>query len=707
MNIIQLWQSNYYYSLEEFQKITSEHHIDIHQKDDLLLYHASLKRNISIVLYLLENGANPLSHDGKWLSHIFNSLSEEHKNYYFYLILNNISPQKFNLFHLADTFDYFKILVDNDYPMPFLCMRKLSFEQYQYLKQINKLDYYCENAYQNKGLFYDFFGFFEDEIETYYLIRGGQVNEFYEYFKLFEVWPYCLDDKTQIILEKKEYYKLDIKHIIHNSSMVDDLVKDYPDYFDYWINHANPGCWLREKFDTLKKILHAQNATAFHDDNARLFPSNKEKMAFILSHVKLSIELILRIVNFFKFDLSDALSIFDEKEDKHILNQFLYLLQTTLLSHAGAQEAIEIIHTKMNQKQINIDLIKASQEGNVELVKSLVRGGADIHCEQDICLYYAYEANHVELIEYLYPLSFLNQENFELALKSENFSIISFYLNSDTCFDLYSLFNCQNDHLCRLIINQFSEKMTTLLVNSPETIYFKHNLIFQSFFINYLEQCIHFEHISYLVESIIINTHDEALIVQCLKLYLSKFNALDEKYLYIKKHYQFMDVIGHHLFNNNLIHAFDTCIKQNILSFEDTSFSFWVSRLPLSSIKHFYSIALFYNKHMKTLLKECLFWGDTQYLSSSIDSLLIIEKMILSIDLDKYDYDILKPSLIALFELFIQQHNNQTDKLEKVLYLHLNKVSYFLLNLIAIFKEKEKLNYILNDEVVIKKTSKV
>lgn len=52
-------------------------------------------------------------------------------------------------------------------------------------------------------------------------------------------------------------------------------------------------------------------------------------------------------------------------------------------------------------KAINEDLIKASENGHLEVVKVLLQAGANVHARHDYSLRWAFRSGHSEIVELL------------------------------------------------------------------------------------------------------------------------------------------------------------------------------------------------------------------------------------------------------------------------------------------------------------------
>jgi hypothetical protein len=702
-------------SLDEFNKIVDDNNIDIHQHDDLLLYYAAKYGyhdiNSSLVSYLLEHNANPFSRNGRWIHYALSckEIDEKLKDKYFYLFKNAIHPEQLNLFNAihCNAFNYFKILVNDNYPMSIQRIKKLSLEEYQYLKSNNKFKQYWDRAQTIKNAPTQIFC--EDRIldAKYHLITNCDdlVNYYSDFYETFPNVSH-IDSKTQSILDKKEYEKLPIRNVSFNSSMDGLLLALYekaPDYFEYYIQREDPFFWANLSLPILEKILHYQDVSYHHDSNHNLKHCKNENLLFLLTHLKLNIQSIIRICSYLKLEPSIALSIFDEYQDKAILNKFLYDLQTQNIKNA--RPFIRDIRQKINQSQINLDLIKASRKGNLDALKNLISQGADIHTEHDICLYYAYKYNHSQIIEYLYPLSLINQENFALALKSEKFSIISFYLESDIYFNRGYLFKLDNDELISLIIQSYEKKIIDILKHHPEEVIWSKNTLIQQFCISHFDKITDFNLFSNVLAYVAYYNPNEEVLIKLVNTFMTNFQHkiadLSERQLI-----NFYREISHCILDNGFLKLSEYCLTQKILSVNDLLLSFPITQnKSIETLHYLFSLSLEYQFFTSCVLEQCLIQGDIKYVNYCENILLMIENI--TYDMNSQDFDEqLKISLTALFDLYLRK-NGDMQELKNILYLNINESSHFLFGLIEVYQEKERLDLILNDDEHRKKIRKV
>jgi hypothetical protein len=729
MDILTLCQNINKYSLDEFKKIVSEHQLDIHQYDDLLLYYASKKQKncLDIALYLIGQGANPLSYDGLWLLEVFSSLEPKWQEYYFYLSLNKIEPVKLNLFDLIRNIDnriqYFKILVNLNYPISFNRMNCLFSDEYDYLKEVGKLEQYCEQAEFNKDEVHWHSYFYDCDITSVGSNIVKTSSDLLNSLQHYEKFPdsHLFDNKVQShliesILSKADYEKLPIKdfnyYCYHDEDDVEKfllyVVEKFPQYFEYWMSRANPLEWLKFSQPVLDKILNYQDVSFHIDSNQPLAQHSHEKILFFLTHLKLNIKTIERLAMHWNIEFDLCFSIFDKDKDCVILNQFLYLLQTKMIDNSTV--LIDIIRQKIEQPQINLHLIHAVQKGDLMLTQHLISQGADIHCENDICLYYAYQNNHIELIQYLYPLSFINENNFSLATNLGDFSIISFYLNSNVDFHIDSFGRLSNHHTYDLMIAFYKEKMLKSLQNSNPSLF--NNSLFTSFIISNLDNIEDFHIFVFWVKHLSHHYCNEVVFINIVNIFKSKFKN-QEKTLSSLDLYLFYNQISHLILEKQFIQLSEHCLEHDIIEFKEILSTFHYSYHKTVDILHYLlPLTLKYQFFTNNVLRGLFCHGDIAYLRHCNDSLIMISKIIKYIEQpikSNFDHDKLNLSFKALFQLYIKQYKGETQALEKILYLNLGKHSSFLFELLEIYQEQQRIHLALNSEVFIniKKIKKV
>ena len=110
---------------------------------------------------------------------------------------------------------------------------------------------------------------------------------------------------------------------------------------------------------------------------------------------------------------AEILLAWQEKNDHLIIaKQFLDIKSDSFIKNNKLSKAIE--DNNINDVEImlvdtmdEIYICKesalrcAAQEGRLEIVKLLIRKGADIHSVNDFALQYAVENNHIEVVKYL------------------------------------------------------------------------------------------------------------------------------------------------------------------------------------------------------------------------------------------------------------------------------------------------------------------
>ena len=145
-----------------------EHYdINIHEKEDLLLYIAAEQYDVDMVLFLLKKGANPQSRAGAWFYYTYTLLEQETFEYYFFNYIKNIEQNKenaqYNLFDIPyvilqnlknygiDFFDYVKFFIDNDYPMSstyaYSLTLNFNYPVVAYLKSLGKFESVIRKAF--------------------------------------------------------------------------------------------------------------------------------------------------------------------------------------------------------------------------------------------------------------------------------------------------------------------------------------------------------------------------------------------------------------------------------------------------------------------------------------------------------------------------------------------------------------------------------
>ena len=128
------------------------------------------------------------------------------------------------------------------------------------------------------------------------------------------------------------------------------------------------------------------------------------------------------------------------------------------------------------KRKINKDLIMAAENGNLQLVKSLVSQDADIHADNDSALRYASYNGHLEVVKYLVEkgaeIHSLNDIALKFACENGNINVVKYLVEQGA--DIHA----EKDYALRLaayyghldVVKYLAEKGANLYADDDESL---------------------------------------------------------------------------------------------------------------------------------------------------------------------------------------------------------------------------------------------
>lgn len=423
---------------EKLDEFLTTYQIDIHEKDDLLLLMAAQNNKIDIVHYLLKKGANPHARNGEWFQKVFFNLDIKTCSDYLDLGVGWSDPLNNNLFRFTmgkESFSHFKLLIDKLYPMPLSAFRFLEFSQYEYLKNSGHFEIYKKQL----------FNFAKQNSESDCLLdlskQKLEINEIDDIMKVlvyeYENYPYVFDLKTKELLKEKKYENL--KHLPKTIDLFKKIKNEYPDFINYYLNNTFFSECHELELDYLKLLFDNSSLTLkpIIENYCEQDEFDLDKVKYLAKYAVLPTQCLVDIVFAYKDNnlFNELLDLISENKTIDLDYQEK-ISRLAINAHLLNFENLSKLHEKNNTTSLDIELINACKEENIEKVKLALEKGANVNCDGHICLYESLEKNNNELIKLIINGTYINSFTLQLSLITENKLAIMYFLEKGIAISL-------------------------------------------------------------------------------------------------------------------------------------------------------------------------------------------------------------------------------------------------------------------------------
>jgi hypothetical protein len=452
-------------NIDELASLMDNHSIDIHEKDDLLLFIASENFDLNMIEFLINKGANLKSRQGAWFHNVFVLLSWEKFEYYFFNYIKDIEQNdessRYNLFTVPDSiqyyltqtkidfFPYLKFFIDNDYPMPFdyafNLHANLNYSLIEYLNHVGKLEHVIKNAY-HLG---------QNNFKT----RYSNEDVFFEYINnSYQQFPYYINEQNKAYLENKQFDKFDVDFwnlkclFAMPIEAFTHFYNTYPDFIEYIIYNNGYALLQCFKLEQLKLILHHQDLTHFNEKNKANRYSAKyfdvEKLIYIINHVKLDKSLLITLFETGSLEIQTS-----------IINQYDAIIEREQLEYLGYISyranlpSLNLIEKKLNFSCDEKAFLDAIINNDLTLVNEFIEKQFNVNFLANSGLYLAIFNQHIELSCLLALKSEKNAHTFSIILDLANEEIIQIYLKESFSLkeSLAKIFVLKNETIVHMI----------------------------------------------------------------------------------------------------------------------------------------------------------------------------------------------------------------------------------------------------------------
>lgn len=442
-------------NLKELTNLVDHYSLDIHEKDELLLLIAAQNQSLDIVHYLIDKGVNINLRDGLWFNYIFKEMSLEEVNHYLSLNFGWAGVHEKNLFDsLVDYHtnaldlpsEKFCLLVDKQYPLSLDAWTRLSYYQFEYVKK-SKLDYYINQIIH----FCELKPSLVELIKIKREIPKNQADTLGLMFNQYHYFPFTIDDDSKEKLMTgafKELAAFDLPNMPLQT--FEQLVHDYPNYIDYLNKEGSVNDLLKFPLDKLKLLLNEQVIIQKYDQDFLPIFNDSQKIQYFIEHTQSPIEFLIDAF-YHCGDISEVI-IHSVSHDNEKLNRL------AINAHLIKSPYIDTIRKKLRTSQLDVNLIEAVKNNNIEDVKLFIEQGANVNAEGSASLLLALDGEQEELIDIILTKCDINSFNFKIILNDSYQKGIEYYLEHgielDEKMEHYKLiFSMPNAELGYFILN--------------------------------------------------------------------------------------------------------------------------------------------------------------------------------------------------------------------------------------------------------------
>jgi hypothetical protein len=486
-----------YNDMDRIKHLIENEKVDINQHDTLPLIMASRSDNIKLVLYLVEKGANVLSHEGRWFDRLVSSFNIEQLNYLWTQGARGKNP------------------------LTKACFNKVSFRFI--LERIHESHFEDEHG---------FFLFIDRK--KYLLIKElnyetiFSTDELKEEFKeKFETFPYVITEKMKEKLNNKDYQEFNGFVNYHELSL-SQLKLVYhlaPDFLKSKLEQRNIFALSNYSFEHLTYIINEIKPDFKKLDYYPVYLLNDssdqdiEKISYLLTNLEFNSNYLL---NLFKESIKKKASklaqiLIDNLPNQlnnfaficHKYNNVFFLQEIRKLTHPSIAYLSFLDDCAQNKKNEVIQYLL--QKTNKDIENSALL----------LCL----KNGHNQLASVVANYIDSSHEQIKLAMEYENKEIIETLLNKNNVLDRSLLNN---------VLKISDEKLLTDLISKYEKIDVNHlkNIIeysplAQKYFCDkYMDEYNEkmFSNITYFIATLI----KENIEPESVKKYITKFHQLNE-----------------------------------------------------------------------------------------------------------------------------------------------------------------------------------